>query len=137
MDNRRNGNRKEEKREEEDAKNPPAERLQKRQKRQVRVVESTEPEYKVLKKGIEADYNAGGCSFDTDFSEDEQTPKPPVFIDEGLNQASRWHCEDMYDNGHFAHESSSAAGGMSFGERVSWWYDSAAVGENIAMDDRG
>lgn len=80
----------------------------------------------------EADYNAGGCGLD-DFSDDERTAKPPLFIDTGLNEASRWHCEDMKDNSHFAHESSSAAGGMSFAARVAMWYESGAVGENIAQ----
>ena len=78
------------------------------------------------------EYTAGGCGLD-DFSEDERTAKPPVFMDQGLNEAARWHCEDMFDNNHFAHESSPAAGGMSFATRVAMWYDSGAVGENIAV----
>jgi len=80
-------------------------------------------------EAFDADYQSGGCSFDS-FLSDEQTPKPPLFFDPDLTRASRWHCEDMVDNNHFAHESSD---GTSFGARVARFYtDSSYVGENIA-----
>ena len=75
------------------------------------------------------DYKAGGCSFDDDFSADEQTPKLPVYWDHGLNDAARFHSEDMESTGNFAHESSD---GTSFGDRLARFYDSGWIGENIA-----
>ncbi|MBL8616154.1 MAG: CAP domain-containing protein [Deltaproteobacteria bacterium] len=78
---------------------------------------------------FKADYQAGGCSFDGDFSADEQTPKLPVYWDHGLNDAARFHSDDMESTGNFAHESSD---GTSFGDRLSRFYDSGWIGENIA-----
>jgi hypothetical protein len=83
---------------------------------------------RVEPEAFEADYNAGGCSTD-DFSADELTPKAPVYWDHGLNDAARFHSQDMSDNNHFAHESSD---GTSFGDRLARFYDSGWIGENIA-----
>ena len=38
------------------------------------------------------EYSAGGCSTD-DFSDDELTAKPPLYLDLGLTEASRYHPE--------------------------------------------
>lgn len=81
-------------------------------------------------EAFESDYNNGGCSFE-DFSSDEQTPKDPVFYSLPLNEAARFHSEDMEENSWFAHESSD---GTSFGDRTARFYtDTSMVGENIAM----
>lgn len=80
-------------------------------------------------EAFEADYNAGGCSFD-DFSGDEQTPKAPLYLDYDLNEAAEYHSADMEESGNFSHSSSD---GTSFGERLARFYDeSGYVGENIA-----
>lgn len=75
------------------------------------------------------DYQAGGCSFDADFSDDEKTPKLPVYWDHGLNEAARFHSDDMESSGNFSHDSSD---GTPFSERLARFYDSGFVGENIA-----
>ncbi len=75
-------------------------------------------------------YNQGGCSFD-DFSTDEQTPKAPLYFSQPLNEAARFHSQDMNDSGQFSHSSSD---GTDFGTRVSRWYtESGQIGENIAF----
>jgi hypothetical protein len=81
-------------------------------------------------EAFEADYNRGGCSYDADFSEDEQTPKWPLMIENGLTEAAEFHSADMADNDWFSHDSSD---GTSFFDRVARYYDSGNVGENIAM----
>jgi hypothetical protein len=68
------------------------------------------------------------CTFD-EFTTDEQTPKPPIYYDRTLNDAARFHSQDMVDNDWFAHESSDGTG---FAERMSRFYDSGYIGENIA-----
>ncbi len=85
---------------------------------------------RVEPEAFEALYNQGGCSTDV-FSPDELTPKKPVYFSRELNEAARYHCQDMSDNNWFAHESSD---GTSFGARTARWYsDSSMVGENIAV----
>jgi len=80
-------------------------------------------------EAFEADYNAGGCSFD-DFSGDEQTPKAPLYFDSALNAAAEFHTNDMVESGQFSHDSSD---GTSFAARLAQYYsDSGYVGENIA-----
>lgn len=79
-------------------------------------------------EAFSADYEAGGCSFSS-FLPAEQVKLPPLGYDRGLNDASRFHCQDMSDNNHFAHESSD---GTSFGDRVGRYYDTPFAGENIA-----
>ena len=64
-----------------------------------------------------------------EFEPSEQTPKAPLGYDRTLNEAGRFHSEDMADNDHFAHESSD---GTSFGDRLARFYDSGFIGENIA-----
>ncbi|MBN2800233.1 MAG: hypothetical protein JXX28_13925 [Deltaproteobacteria bacterium] len=80
-------------------------------------------------EAFEPEYNAGGCSFYEDFSVEEQTPKAPVMWNLDLNKAARFHSQDMYDNGCFAHESCD---GTSFEARLQRFYDGNGFGENIA-----
>lgn len=68
------------------------------------------------------------CTFD-EFTTDEKTPKAPVYYDRTLNDAARFHSQDMVDNNWFAHESSD---GTSFPDRMSRFYDNGSIGENIA-----
>jgi MYXO-CTERM domain-containing protein len=68
------------------------------------------------------------CRFE-DFTEDEKTPKAPIYYDRNLNDAARFHSQDMVDNNWFAHESSD---GTSFGDRMARFYESGYIGENIA-----
>ena len=76
------------------------------------------------------DYTAGGCSTD-DFSDDELTPKPPLYIDLDLTEVARVHSTDMAENGCFQHESCD---GTDTWERIAEYYTdtSSALGENIA-----
>jgi MYXO-CTERM domain-containing protein len=83
-------------------------------------------------EAFEEEYNDGGCSFYEDFSADEQTPKDPVYYSYALNDAARYHSQDMDDSGNFSHTSSD---GTSFGDRLSIFYpESGYVGENIAWN---
>lgn len=77
------------------------------------------------------EYAAGGCSTD-DFSEDELTPKAPLYIDLALTEVARVHSADMEENGCFQHESCD---GTDTWARIGQYYDDAAgaMGENIAM----
>ena len=69
------------------------------------------------------------CGID-DFVGDESVPKLPLYYDLALNDAGRFHSQDMWENNHFSHASSD---GTSFGERMSrFYFDSGYVGENIA-----
>lgn len=81
-------------------------------------------------EAFEVGYNIGGCSFYEQFSEDEQTPKPPTAWSFGLNDAARYHSEDMEANSWFSHDSSD---GTSFPDRMARYYSSGFIGENIAM----
>ncbi len=73
-------------------------------------------------------YRAGGCSFDS-FLAGEKVHLPPLGYDRNLNDAGRYHSQDMVDNNHFAHESSD---GTSFQDRIARYYDVPFAGENIA-----
>ncbi len=78
----------------------------------------------------EESYQAGGCSFYQHFSDDEQTPKDPVYWQFDLNDAARYHSDDMHANDWFSHDSSD---GTSFQQRMANFYPkSGSVGENIA-----
>lgn len=79
---------------------------------------------------FEDDYAMGNCSTD-DFSEDELTPKEPLYIDLDLTEAARYHSQDMNDNGCFQHESCD---GTDTWTRIDRFYDDASgtMGENIA-----
>ena len=69
------------------------------------------------------------CSFES-FSETERSPQGLLYYDYNLNDAGRFHTQDMIDNGFFSHSSSD---GTSFFDRVSRFYgESGYVGENIA-----
>lgn len=75
------------------------------------------------------DYAAGGCSTD-DFSEDELTPKAPLYVDLALTEVARAHSEDMDLNGCFQHE--SCDGTDTFTRIAQYYTESSYVGENIA-----
>ena len=77
------------------------------------------------------EYKQGGCSFDKDFSKEEQTPKTAYYYSRPLNKVARLHSEDMDKTGELDHNSSD---GTSFGERVSAVYSEGAIGENIAWN---
>lgn len=85
---------------------------------------------RVAPEAFANDYRAGGCSL-KDFSVDEETPKPPLYIDIALTEAARFHSEDMRDNDCFQHDSCD---GTDTWERVDRFYkdDNSGVGENIA-----
>ncbi len=70
------------------------------------------------------------CTLD-DFEPDERIPKAPVYLSRPLNEAARFHSDDMQENDWFDHDSSD---GTSFPERVARWYsETSFVGENIAF----
>jgi hypothetical protein len=70
------------------------------------------------------------CDFD-DFQPEEQTPKSLLYYDFDLNDAARFHTDDMRSNNHFDHDSSD---GTSFFDRMARFYgDSSWIGENIAL----
>lgn len=77
------------------------------------------------------EYSAGGCST-ADFSEDELTPKAPLYIDLALTEVARVHSADMEENGCFQHESCD---GTDTWDRIDDYYhdNAGALGENIAM----
>lgn len=68
------------------------------------------------------------CSVDT-WQAYELENQAPISMDYDLVEAARFHSQDMQDNNHFAHESSD---GTSFADRMSRFYDSGFIGENIA-----
>jgi MYXO-CTERM domain-containing protein len=78
---------------------------------------------------FKAEYEAGGCSFEDDFTEDERTPKAPYLWNADLAEAAVDHTADMHARAFFSHTSSD---GTSMGERVSSYYDGSPIGENIA-----
>lgn len=63
------------------------------------------------------------------FEPSERTPKPPMAHNHGLNEAARFHNDDMYAKDYFDHTS---ADGTSMFERVARFYAGGATGENIA-----
>jgi len=69
------------------------------------------------------------CPFDN-FEESEKSPKPPLAHSYGLNEAARFHSQDMHDQGYF---SDTSIDGTSFGDRVGRFYEGGYIGENIAM----
>ncbi len=72
------------------------------------------------------------CNMDVEFTSDEKQPKPPLFYSADLNEAARYHSQEMHQSGVFSHDSPD---GTSFGERVARFYDdSGYVGENIAWN---
>jgi len=85
-------------------------------------------------EAFEDDYINGGCDLSV-FSEDERTPKTPLYFNAALNKVARDHSEDMRDSGNFSHSSSD---GTSFADRVWAVYESeVAIGENIAYGYSG
>jgi MYXO-CTERM domain-containing protein len=86
---------------------------------------------RVAPDAFEDEYEAGyePCSFD-DFSEDEQTPKDPLYIDLDLTEVARVHSIDMKETPCFQHESCDGTDPFT---RIGQYYkDSSYVGENIA-----
>jgi hypothetical protein len=83
---------------------------------------------RVAPADFDSEYARGGCSWSS-FQESEKNPIPPLMWHLGLNDAARFHSVDMATNNHFSHSSSD---GTSFGDRVSRYYSSGYVGENIA-----
>lgn len=82
-------------------------------------------------EAFEAEYNAGGCSYYTDFSASEQTPKTPYRVHQDLLEAAAAHTEDMAANSWFSHTSSD---GTRWDLRVSSFYPTwTALAENIAF----
>jgi hypothetical protein len=78
----------------------------------------------------EYDLEPEPCTLD-DFEPDERIPKAPIYFSRPLNEAARFHSDDMQENDWFAHESSD---GTSFSDRVARWYSETTwVGENIAF----
>jgi hypothetical protein len=77
-----------------------------------------------------ANASGGGCT-SADFDADQLEPRSLLAYSRELNQAGRYHSQDMLDKNYFSHTS---ADGTSFFDRVSQWYEeSGFVGENIAM----
>lgn len=76
----------------------------------------------------EAFSEAYGCW--SAFLPGEKTPKAPFTWSLELNQAARFHSNDMAANNHFAHESSD---GTPFGRRIDRFYTGLTAGENIAQ----
>lgn len=85
---------------------------------------------RVAPDAFASEYTSGGCSTD-DFSEDELTPKAPLYVDLDLTEVARVHSTDMAENGCFQHESCD---GTDTWERIAGYYTdtSSALGENIA-----
>ena len=84
---------------------------------------------RVAPEAFEADYASGGCSL-ADFQSSEQTPKDPLYYSRPLNEAARFHSDDMWANDWFAHDSSD---GTDWAERLSRFYsEGSGLGENIA-----
>ena len=83
---------------------------------------------RVAPQDFESSYTRGGCSVGA-FTAQEQTGQAPVLWEHGLNDAARFHSTDMFENDHFSHDSSD---GTSFFTRLSRYYPSGFIGENIA-----
>ena len=79
-------------------------------------------------QAFDSEYRRGGCSF-SQFESDEKSPLQPLLWNSELNEAARFHSEDMQDNDHFSHTSYD---GTPFSERISRFYTEGYVGENIA-----
>jgi len=69
------------------------------------------------------------CTID-EFEASQREPQQLLYYDFNLNDAARFHTDDMVTSGLFSHSSSD---GTEFGERVARFYgESAWIGENIA-----
>lgn len=76
-----------------------------------------------------ADYMTGGCRY-VDFKPDEKTPKLPLAWNVNLNEAARFHADDMFKHNKLTHDSSD---GTKFENRLPRFYSAYAIGENVAM----
>jgi MYXO-CTERM domain-containing protein len=68
------------------------------------------------------------CSWDR-FTADEQTPKAPLLWNADLNEAARFHADDMATNDCFQHDSCD---GTPWDTRIMRYYPSGNISENIA-----
>lgn len=85
---------------------------------------------RVAPEEFQSEYREGGCSYDTDFSEDEKQPKDPLYLDYALTEVARLHSADMAENNCFQHESCD---GTDTWTRIGNYYsESYNLGENIA-----
>jgi len=82
-------------------------------------------------EAFEADYLAGGCSFYSDFSASQTTPKVALRHDADLMAAADAHSLDMFTVGFMDHTSSD---GTDFATRVWSYYPGGAIAENIAWN---
>lgn len=81
-------------------------------------------------EAFNGDYAMGGCT-SSQFSSDERVPKAPLMWHLDLNEAARYHSNDMDTHNFFDHDSWD---GTDFGERVSGFYSGwSMIAENIAM----
>lgn len=81
-------------------------------------------------EAFSADYARGGCST-SDFTTSERTPKSPLLYNADLNEAARFHTDDMVTHGFLDHDSWD---GTDFGTRVDRYYDGwSGIGENVAQ----
>ena len=79
-------------------------------------------------QAFDTEFRRGGCSF-SGFKTAEKSSKRPLMWNLELNEAARFHSEDMRANDHFSHTSYD---GTPFSERISRFYSEGHVGENIA-----
>ena len=79
-------------------------------------------------QAFDTEFRRGGCSF-SGFKTAEKSSKRPLMWNPELNEAARFHSEDMRANDHFSHTSYD---GTPFSERISRFYSEGHVGENIA-----
>jgi hypothetical protein len=79
-------------------------------------------------QAFNAEYVQAGCNY-SQFESSEKSAKSPLYWNVDLNDAARFHSEDMRVNDHFSHDSSD---GTSFSERMGRFYTEGAIGENIA-----
>ena len=83
---------------------------------------------RVAPKEFTDDYEAAGCGL-SDFETSEKQSQSIIYFDPDLNEAARYHSDDMYENDWFDHDSSD---GTTFYDRLANFYDNSFVGENIA-----
>ncbi len=77
---------------------------------------------------FESAYSRGGCSYES-FTSSEQKAQALLYYDRSLNEAARYHSQDMSDNGWFDHDSSD---GTPFDQRLGRFYTEGwPIGENI------
>jgi uncharacterized protein (TIGR03382 family) len=81
---------------------------------------------------FEEEYDSGpkACTL-ADFEPSEKEAKSPIYYSRTLNEAARFHSDDMQENQWFDHDSSD---GTSFPDRTARYYtETTYIGENIAF----